>query len=105
MIKHLQSWPGIELWLYWHNEEAVAAVLTLQTGSTIGVHQLGVSPSHQGKGIAKNIMQFLMQRHRKQCDYMMLQASLMGQPLYQKLGFQPLFDIRNYQIPVELFNR
>lgn len=97
VIQKIATHPDIELWLMKQGTNAIATALTFQTDSAIGVHQLGVHPQYQGQGAGRKIMKFLIQRHLTNSHYMMLQASPMGEPLYLKLGFQPLFHLHNYQ--------
>lgn len=97
VIQRLLRDDQIELWLAWQGRHAAASALTLSTGTTVGVHQMGVQPCFRGRGLAREMMAFLMQRHRHNHRHMVLQASSMGEPLYRKLGFQTVFAIRNYQ--------
>ena len=62
------------------------------------MHQVSVSPSFQGQGIAKWLMiNLLNQSVDWQAENIVLQASTMGKPLYDKLGFKGQFFINNYQ--------
>ncbi|OKY27434.1 N-acetyltransferase [Thalassotalea sp. PP2-459] len=76
----------------------VGASMLLHSETCSGVHQMGVLPTHQGKGYAKAIMVALI----NQCitlniKHLVLQASQAGLPLYKKLGFIEQFTIENFQ--------
>ena len=78
--------------------EPVATGLLFKTGNVVGIHQVGVPPDHQGKGYATQMMRFLIQCAEKwQADYVVLQASEAGRPVYQKLGFVDQFLITYLQ--------
>jgi ribosomal protein S18 acetylase RimI-like enzyme len=76
----------------------VATGLLFETAPVIGIHQVGVDPNYQGQGIALALMQILIERCRvRGGEAITLQASVVGKPLYDRLGFTSLFTIRNYQ--------
>ena len=83
-----------------YNEDCqpVATGLLFKTGDVVGIHQIGVPADHQGKGYATQMMRFLIQCAEKwQADYVVLQASEAGRPVYQKLGFVDQFLITYLQ--------
>ena len=80
------------------NSVAVATALLYREGSVIGLHQMGVAKGFQGQGIAKKMMHGLIEQCVVQQDeYLVLQASQAGKPLYDSLGFKGQFEIRNYR--------
>ena len=103
VIKPLVNDKDIQLLLAWHNGQPAACALLYKTNEVIGIHQVAVKHAFQGKGIAKNFMQHIIATCSQwQGEYMVLQASLAGQPLYEKLGFKAQFKIKNYQrIPAQ----
>jgi GNAT superfamily N-acetyltransferase len=65
-----------------------------KTGDVAGIHQIGVPDDHKGKGYATKMMHSLIEAAGKwQVDYLVLQASEGGRPVYRKLGFVELFLI------------
>lgn len=98
IISNIKDYEGITCLLFELHGTAVATALLYQTGSIMGVHQVAVSPEFQGKGIARGLMTKLINQCKKQqLEAISLQASEAGKHLYDSLGFQPLFDIHNYQ--------
>lgn len=68
--------------------------IAYQTGSTMGVHQVGVLPQYRGKGIGQLLMQHLVACARDRgCELMTLQASEAGLPIYVKMGFKKLGNV------------
>ena len=82
--------------------QVAATALLFKTGDTIGIHQVGVLPDYRGQGLAKALMQSLLET----CAHwggkcVTLQASSAGLGLYQKLGFTGQFRIESYQKPTK----
>ncbi|CAA0125633.1 Uncharacterised protein [BD1-7 clade bacterium] len=73
---------------------AAATGLLFITGDIAGIHQIGVPATFRGKGYANQMMQALIQQAKDTgATTAVLQASVAGQPVYEKLGFTPLFPI------------
>ncbi|MBN7798326.1 GNAT family N-acetyltransferase [Parahaliea mediterranea] len=86
------------LWLAEDKGEAVATALLFRTGGTVGMHQVGVPAAQRGRGVARALMQALMnQCHARDTDSLVLQASAAGEGLYRQLGFQQRFLLRSYR--------
>ncbi|WP_160152253.1 GNAT family N-acetyltransferase [Microbulbifer sp. ALW1] len=90
--------PETGLWLAEQEGVAVATALLFRTGDVIGIHQVAVPDAYRGRGIARALMQQLL-NHCQQTGarYATLQASTMGEGLYRQLGFKPRFLITNYR--------
>jgi ribosomal protein S18 acetylase RimI-like enzyme len=57
----------------------------------------GTRPEHRRKGIARRMMHHLIDEARARgLRYATLQASAMGEPLYDELGFHKQFLLHNY---------
>lgn len=94
---HLPAHTNSKLYFGYVEGQPVATGLLLKTGSTIGIHQVGVVPSQQGRGYAYQLMNQLLQECIAwQGRYAVLQASQMGEGLYVKLGFEEQCVIYNY---------
>ena len=77
-------------------EEVVATALWWPYGehhATLGM--IIVSPEHQGAGIGRQLMQALFAQAEGRS--LLLNATVAGQPLYEKLGFVLCGAIRQYQ--------
>lgn len=95
-IDQLIQDPRAQVWIYQlGNKDAGSAVLFEEAG-VLGVHMVGVSGRFRRRGLAKKIMQEAIEYARQQqIDFVSLQASAMGAPLYSSLGFQSQFQIIN----------
>jgi len=98
VIQPLVQDSSVELLLVVHGGNNVASALLYITDTIVGVHQVGVTQAAQGKGIARWLMEQLIERAAKgQASAVVLQASAAGKPLYDSLGFKTQFVIKNYQ--------
>jgi GNAT superfamily N-acetyltransferase len=74
------DWPPHDL----HAEPLRGYVLNVYT-----------EPGYRGRGIAKRLMQQIMQEAKaRQITVVTLHASKMGRPIYEKLGFQSTSEMR-----------
>ncbi len=98
VIDQLRQQPDVDVLWASLNGEPIATAILYRTGPVTGIHQVGVPPELQGQGIARELMLMLLKRARSAgAEYVCLQASAAGEPLYHKLGFQPQFRIRSYR--------
>ena len=98
VVRRLVDDPAVALYLIDHENSPAATALTLQTGNTIGVHQVGVPKEFRGKGLARKLMDHVMYACVESGSrYATLQASAAGAGIYRELGFVEQFEIRNYQ--------
>jgi ribosomal protein S18 acetylase RimI-like enzyme len=97
IIEHLIGDKTIQIILGYLNNQAVSCGFLFKTGDTVGIHQMGVSTAFQGKGIALAFMQSIIKISATlKSKHIVLQASELGKPLYEKLGFKEQFIINNY---------
>ncbi|WP_448565790.1 GNAT family N-acetyltransferase [Thalassotalea ganghwensis] len=97
-IQILLERDDVNVYLAAKEGQYVGTALFFQTGSYLGVHQVAVAPAWQGKGVAYQLMLRLFEQALvSDAEHIVLQASKLGLPLYQKLGFNTLFTIDNYR--------
>ena len=98
VFKPLLTDQSIEIYLGKLDQQPAVSALLFKTGHVIGLHQMGVKQDFQGKGLAKTAMlQLLSRAQQQEADYMVLQASRSGLPLYLSLGFHKQFKLLNFQ--------
>ena len=97
VIEKLIGRSDVEILLAKIEDKPVGTALLFYTDDVCGVHQVGVDPNEQGKGIALQIMEFVIARAiNKKSRLMTLQASEVGKGLYLKLGFVGDVSVENY---------
>lgn len=98
VIQKIENNPDIELLTAYCAHHPAATALLYTTGNVTGVHQMGVLPEYRGQGIARKLMQHIINlAHKKTTRHITLQASAVAEPLYKSLGFKPQFKIDNFR--------
>ena len=78
--------------------QPAGTVILYNTGTVAGIHSLGVVPKMRGKGIAQEIMQFVLKEALSTgAKIATLQASEMARNMYIRLGFTEDFYMKNYK--------
>ena len=67
---------------------AVATALSVRTGDTIGVYSVATSPSARGRGFGTAMTWHLLADADPGWEVAVLQASEMGRPIYERMGFK-----------------
>lgn len=87
----------IAYYIAYYQDQPVGTAILYTTGNIAGIHAVGVIPEMRRKGLADDMMAFILNRAIAfNTEYATLQASAMGKGLYLKLGFKEEFVIRNY---------
>jgi GNAT superfamily N-acetyltransferase len=97
VVRNIFALPEITLYLG-HLPEGVAGTALLCTYHEVaGFHMAGTRPEHRRKGVARQMMDHLIEQARARGRrHATLQASAMGEPLYAQLGFRKQFLLHNY---------
>jgi len=85
---------GASILVFTVNSQVAGTAISYQTLDTMGIHQVGVSPDFQRRGIGKAIMLHLIEEAKsKACKVITLQASQSGLPMYSRMGFTALAQL------------
>lgn len=100
LIKTLED---IKYYLVYSDQQLAGTVIVHETGEVTGIHALSIRPEYRKRGFAEEVMAILInQAITANQQLITLQASVMGQSLYQKLGFTDDFQMLNYRIAAPL---
>lgn len=70
------------------NGREVTAAAAVRTGSTIGIYSVATIPDARGRGFATAVTWHLLADADPGWDLAVLQASEMGRPVYERMGFK-----------------
>jgi ribosomal protein S18 acetylase RimI-like enzyme len=84
-------WDG-RFWgcIGYHNGEAVSTAATLAAAGTAGIYCVATLPAHERKGYGEAMTRHAVARVRQDPDieWVILQATVAGLPLYRRMGFE-----------------
>lgn len=85
--------PGAVFYVGYQDGEAVTSGLGLRTGRTIGIYNIATVEGARRRGLGGAMtMRIVDDGAAAGCDVAILQASDMGRPLYERLGFRTVVD-------------
>jgi ribosomal protein S18 acetylase RimI-like enzyme len=98
--KRLIAWGGESAFCLVHGDQLVAtAVSTVYNQRLAWVGVVITHPDYRGQGCAKRLMNVALDDARERgVECVMLDASQLGYPVYQKLGFRDLYRVETWGI-------
>jgi GNAT superfamily N-acetyltransferase len=90
----------IRLFIYQEKDKALGCgMVFFDSNNNAGLHMIGTLPEERGKGIGKKITErLLIEAKDNNVKFCVLHASIMGESIYRKLGFEPYGEIETYRI-------
>lgn len=81
------------------NDKPVSSSVLFKGDKTTGIFYIGTIPEAQGKGMAKTMIYYILNKARNEgYDISILQASEMGYPMYKKIGFKEYYTTKIYKL-------
>lgn len=104
---HLDAWrtpplpsPQVHAVLVREADRALAAGVSVEQDDTAGIYLVATHPDARRRGLGALVMRALHADARARgCTAAVLQASPMGHPLYQRLGYRDLGGWTNWVLP------
>jgi GNAT superfamily N-acetyltransferase len=88
---------GVEAYAGYVADEPVASALLMRTGDVAGIYGIGTREAWRGRGIGEAITWHAAEQGRRAgCTTASLQASDMGRPVYERMGFRTIAQYRTY---------
>jgi ribosomal protein S18 acetylase RimI-like enzyme len=92
--------PDVELYVGYIDGEPVASSALVASHQAAGVYNVGCLDSHRRKGYGEAMTRYAVQRGAELgCTFGSLQASEMGRPLYERMGFRLVAPYRTFLRP------
>jgi GNAT superfamily N-acetyltransferase len=92
--------PEFSFYVGYTHGEPVSAGLGIRTGTTIGVYNIATLPSHRRRGYgALMTARVASDGAAAGCQIAVLQASDMGRPIYEALGYRTVVEYMGYIEP------
>lgn len=92
--------PGTTVFVGYHDGEPVATGLGIRTGRTIGVYNIATVPTARRRGFGRAMTAHVVAEGAAAgCDVAVLQASDMGRPIYERMGFRTVVEYLGFVEP------
>jgi ribosomal protein S18 acetylase RimI-like enzyme len=91
--------PQIRAFVGWSNGRPVAASLASRTHDTVGIYSVATVPESRRRGIGAAMTWHLLRDADPGWRLGVLQASEMGRPLYERMGFRLVREFDEYTRP------
>jgi ribosomal protein S18 acetylase RimI-like enzyme len=100
LTDHFLHVPDAELYVGYLDNKPVASSALFVTGRTAGVYNVATLPDVRGRGIGEAMTWHCVRRGAAMgCVAATLQASDMGYPIYERMGFRLVSPYRTYHRP------
>ena len=80
--------PGVRAFIGRVEGEAACTAVSVRDGATVGVYSIATLPAHREHGYGTAVTWHLLADADPGWDVAVLQASEMGRPVYERMGFQ-----------------
>jgi ribosomal protein S18 acetylase RimI-like enzyme len=90
---------GVTLYHFslYHKDQPVSSLTLSVQGTVARIDDVGTLPEFQGKGYATHLVTYALAEAANQgVVHCFLESSVSGLPIYEKIGFKPLFQNRIY---------
>lgn len=92
--------PGVAFYVGYTDGRPVSSGLGVRTGRTIGIYNISTIPSFRQRGYgAAMTARIAADGSAAGCDVAILQASEMGRPIYERLGYRTVVEYMGYVDP------
>ncbi len=100
IYKIVNDSKSIRLFIYQEKSECLGCgIVFFDSNNNAGLHMIGTLPAGRGKGIGKSMTErLLIEAIENNINFCVLHASLMGESIYRKLGFESYKEIETYKI-------
>ena len=90
----------VRLFNYLHNNEYLCCgIIFFDSNNNAGLHMIGTISNGRGKGIGtKMTKNLLLEAKANKSEFCVLHASMMGENIYKKLGFNSFGELETYLI-------
>jgi predicted GNAT family acetyltransferase len=93
---------NVTAFLAWADKQPVACAMTLHDGFSAGIYWVATIPSARRKGLGDLVTRTAVwSAFDHGASHVVLQATTMGYPVYERIGFRPLTEYGRYLVPAE----
>jgi len=100
LTERVLNLPDVEMFIGYADGQPASISMLFQTGPVAGVYWVGTVDIFRNRGFGKGITAApLVAGKKRGCTLASLQASDMGKPVYEKMGFDNPYNYRSFHSP------
>jgi len=100
ITERIMNLPDVKLLVGYADHQPACTSMLVKTGPVAGIYWVATLEKFRNHGFGKSItQQSLVAGEERGCEFACLQASAMGKPVYESLGFDTPYHYRNYASP------
>lgn len=100
MTEDLTAWPGVELFVGYLDGAPACCSMLLVSGDVAGIYWVGVRAPHRRRGLGAAVTAHAaLAGKARGCNAASLQASVMGAPVYARMGFSRVRNYLRFDLP------
>ncbi len=100
VTERLLNLPDAEMFVGYADNQPACTSMLIKTGPVAGIYWVATLDRFRNRGLGKAItVESLVAGRTRGCTFASLQASVMGEPVYRRIGFDNPYSYRNYSSP------
>lgn len=100
ITERILNLPDVEMFIGYADNQPASISMLFQTGPVAGIYWVGTLDKFRNRGFGKEITAApLVAGKNRGCTFASLQASDMGKPVYEKMGFDNPYSYRSFHSP------
>jgi len=97
LTERILNLPDSDIFIGYAGHQPACMSMLVKTGPVAGIYWVGTIDKFRNQGFGKAItLQSLVAGKKRGCEFACLQASEMGKPVYENLGFDNPYNYRSY---------
>jgi ribosomal protein S18 acetylase RimI-like enzyme len=100
VTERIVNLPDTELFVGYADNQPACTSMLIKTGPVAGIYWVATLDGFRNHGFGKAItVESLVAGRNRGCTFASLQASVMGEPVYRRIGFDNPYNYSNYNSP------
>lgn len=97
ITEQVYTLPDVELFIGYAGDRAASTSMLIKTGEVAGIYWVATREEYRGRGFgAAMTLHAVLAGRGKGCTFASLQATAMGRPVYERIGFSNPYNYRVY---------
>lgn len=100
VTERIVNLPDTEMFVGYADNQPACTSMLIKTGPVAGIYWVATLERFRNRGFGKAVtVESLVAGRNRGCTFASLQASVMGKPVYRRIGFDNPYNYRNYNSP------